>query len=634
MTIVPTDEDIFDWLQDLDSVTLRQSQLRMTIIQGLEKQDGLSLILNFCPGSEVSLAGTLYESAADTLSWYYEVYTIGNDSATGRNAIMSSIFGRDIYGSVLIVKNGPTNGLYSPKVLRSEVARTLWYYGVSGRDPKTLTVMGTSGDQRMASVFDDQWTYLEAAAVQGSVLGLDCRMIMATMSATQLFTIALESNYSLVNSYMEWLRVNAEDEERETDDGYPVPATVAESVAGSPSSMDRLPLVDQIGFAATCALSQSCFQENLDHRAAALLARFGLQLPTADRVTRFLERNSYKATHGPGPSLDVGGASRIVMVLAGHGQEIHVIESLTQNPLDSILQLPSSADFGAWSHSQIWHAYPSHVVSRDAIITEVHMPRTGGLQGQQLIWSYMMEMSTLESNTSTTQRGERRSRKGPMDHARAWVSRRSYGDWGNSASPLHANGRELNLTYSDDVWEVSMAGILAATEYPTEYDNYPEAFMSIDERRSLSVNMFPITTDSVVNRIKASFGAEQVYQGLLFPTGERRAIPVPVPIGRGGYMCWLNPRLSPTNILHEAITFSITTSTDGAERVRNVTVFYIDQRTPGHPQNSLVLELGAIWTGNILAVWADEPGSIRGDLDSGDKEPITDCIVGYIFFQQ
>ncbi|KAJ7088879.1 hypothetical protein B0H15DRAFT_800823 [Mycena belliarum] len=153
---VPSDEQVLDWLHDLELITLprlrtlaadreprwiisekRLRKLRsmgkanaailspgkatcrddlllsmvMRVISGLDGKDGLSVILNFQAGSEVTLLGTLYESNADTLSWYYEVYALGNDPATAKNTIVLSIFAQEIYGPVLLVKNGPTTGL-------------------------------------------------------------------------------------------------------------------------------------------------------------------------------------------------------------------------------------------------------------------------------------------------------------------------------------------------------------------------------------------------------------------------------------------------------------------------------------------------------------------------------------------
>ncbi|KAJ7084464.1 hypothetical protein B0H15DRAFT_951665 [Mycena belliarum] len=171
----PTDDDLLDWLHDLPTVAISgvralaaarippwivsvkarlgcanaaimtpstlsrdgiTASLSMRVIAGIDTADGLEVILNYATGTEASLIGTLYERNPDTLAWYYEIYTMADDRHEEKNLVLSTIYGRDIYGSVLIIKNGPAASLYSPHVRRLDVAATLWYYHVSGRDPK------------------------------------------------------------------------------------------------------------------------------------------------------------------------------------------------------------------------------------------------------------------------------------------------------------------------------------------------------------------------------------------------------------------------------------------------------------------------------------------------------------------
>ncbi|KAJ7070431.1 hypothetical protein B0H15DRAFT_957687 [Mycena belliarum] len=181
--IVPTNDDLVDWMHDLASLTLPRvralaaartppwtlSEKRIRKLRGMgnanaalvtpsacdsrkelhramtmkripevETSEGLALALDSYLGTEATLLGCIYENNQDTLSWYYELYAANKGPNASQNIVVSSIFSKDVRGPVLVVKNGPAPALYSADIERTGLVAALWYYHKSGRDPKTL----------------------------------------------------------------------------------------------------------------------------------------------------------------------------------------------------------------------------------------------------------------------------------------------------------------------------------------------------------------------------------------------------------------------------------------------------------------------------------------------------------------
>jgi hypothetical protein len=70
-------------------------------------------------------------------------------------------------------------------------------------------------------------------------------------------------------------------------------------------------------------------------------------------------------------------------------KEINVIESLSMNPLDSILHFHFTPVFGAWSANSFWHGYRHLTCSGFAITTPAHLPLKDDLESHKHVWKVL-----------------------------------------------------------------------------------------------------------------------------------------------------------------------------------------------------------------------------------------------------
>ncbi|KAJ7648256.1 hypothetical protein DFH06DRAFT_1135698 [Mycena polygramma] len=105
-------------------------------------------------------------------------------------------------------------------------------------------------------------------------------------------------------------------------------------------------------------------------------------------VVRFLRKGGdYRLTHISSTHNVLAGI-RKVFTMRNHGtcKVIHVIESLTNNPLDAIAHCPSTCVFGAWSARGVWHAYPRLTMAGVTITTPSRMPLRDDLKRHRDVW--------------------------------------------------------------------------------------------------------------------------------------------------------------------------------------------------------------------------------------------------------
>jgi hypothetical protein len=86
----------------------------------------------------VQSVGKAYERNTQTNEWYFEVFSaVDGEGTDHRNRLAEVLLPKSnipLKGDVLVVKNGPENGNWQPEFTIEDLAGTLWWYHMSGRD--------------------------------------------------------------------------------------------------------------------------------------------------------------------------------------------------------------------------------------------------------------------------------------------------------------------------------------------------------------------------------------------------------------------------------------------------------------------------------------------------------------------
>ncbi|KAJ7902440.1 hypothetical protein B0H13DRAFT_1515593, partial [Mycena leptocephala] len=72
-------------------------------------------------------------------------------------------------------------------------------------------------------------------------------------------------------------------------------------------------------------------------------------------------------------------------------KKINVIESLSSNPLHSVLHFHFTPVFGAWSANEFWHGYADLTASGYAMTTLTHLPLKDDLQNHKHVWKVLQK---------------------------------------------------------------------------------------------------------------------------------------------------------------------------------------------------------------------------------------------------
>ncbi|KAJ7792428.1 hypothetical protein B0H13DRAFT_1675766, partial [Mycena leptocephala] len=72
-------------------------------------------------------------------------------------------------------------------------------------------------------------------------------------------------------------------------------------------------------------------------------------------------------------------------------KKINVIESLTSNPLHSVLHFHLTPVFGAWSANEFWHGYPRLTALGCAMTTLTRLPLKEDLQNHRHVWEVLQK---------------------------------------------------------------------------------------------------------------------------------------------------------------------------------------------------------------------------------------------------
>lgn len=86
----------------------------------------------------VEAIGKGYKRKPSTIDWYFEIFAVKDVSSNQPRSqlIEPLVAGRHIpvRGDIILVKNGPKDGNWSPELALADVADVLWWYLKSGRD--------------------------------------------------------------------------------------------------------------------------------------------------------------------------------------------------------------------------------------------------------------------------------------------------------------------------------------------------------------------------------------------------------------------------------------------------------------------------------------------------------------------
>ncbi|KAJ6475029.1 hypothetical protein C8R47DRAFT_1220855 [Mycena vitilis] len=107
--------------------------IRVAFLNDVTSSKSLDSIAELLGNPEPVLLGSLYDRDPDAVSWYYEVYHIPD--AKNTNHVLSKIFGKQVSGTALFIKNAPVGAALDRTVSRSHIVKMLWYYYISGIRP-------------------------------------------------------------------------------------------------------------------------------------------------------------------------------------------------------------------------------------------------------------------------------------------------------------------------------------------------------------------------------------------------------------------------------------------------------------------------------------------------------------------
>lgn len=90
--------------------------------------------------------------------------------------------------------------------------------------------------------------------------------------------------------------------------------------------------------------------------------------------------NFYTGDYNAGDSI-----RRAFSLTKTNAPDIRLFETFSNNPLEAILHLPTTAEIGAWTVDRLWHAYPKATLAGSAITSPSRMP-THDVQSRQKSW--------------------------------------------------------------------------------------------------------------------------------------------------------------------------------------------------------------------------------------------------------
>lgn len=82
-----------------------------------------------------------YDRDASISDWYYQMYATRDiKEELVRNHVAECVASRRIYGTVVIMKNGLTEGVLADnlEIRLDDLANTLWWYTATGMDARTV----------------------------------------------------------------------------------------------------------------------------------------------------------------------------------------------------------------------------------------------------------------------------------------------------------------------------------------------------------------------------------------------------------------------------------------------------------------------------------------------------------------
>ncbi|KAJ7181801.1 hypothetical protein C8R43DRAFT_1117141 [Mycena crocata] len=108
-------------------------------------------------------------------------------------------------------------------------------------------------------------------------------------------------------------------------------------------------------------------------------------------VVQYLKHGKRYALHDSVGSYASASGVRKVWTLKNvtTGAQIHVIESVTDNPFHAILRFHSTCVMGAWTDVGLWHAFPDLTDAALSITTPRQMPLRGGIRTGQRFWKVL-----------------------------------------------------------------------------------------------------------------------------------------------------------------------------------------------------------------------------------------------------
>jgi hypothetical protein len=95
--------------------------------------------------------------------------------------------------------------------------------------------------------------------------------------------------------------------------------------------------------------------------------------------------NGYKTTEVSTAYQFTASMSSVWTMVHPLGEEIKIIESLTDNALDAVMHFHLTCVFGAWTADGVWYGYPDLTASLRSITTIALMPLGGKLSHHRKI---------------------------------------------------------------------------------------------------------------------------------------------------------------------------------------------------------------------------------------------------------
>ncbi|KAJ7021404.1 hypothetical protein C8F04DRAFT_1273761 [Mycena alexandri] len=411
------------------------ANVRMIHLEDINSASALAAIAGFLNNGEPELLGLLYEANRNTISWYYEVYA-DQEPSQPYNHVATEIFKKDVRGGIVLVKNGPvasTFELWNPLTWAAwEYA--LWFLSNTTVGPGTRRVMATFDSKQLfraallsKNLYDKVVNYLEEPEdAEGDN--------SSTASTSSLASCGEEVTLS-----------SDDDGAKEFNwDGYEAVVNMVhngeERPACGPAVEDLPPEVslqilasltfaERLSFARASPVVALHVAQAIQDETVSLLKAFGLRprsvrlmqvatgtlisgsfvpammtgnfepkdidfyMPRAagGDVALFFKKSGDWSQIGMSPTYNfASGIGRVYTMRHRRTEKkINIIELLTLNALDAVVQFHSTCVMGAISADTFWHGYPDTTLAGVTITSVARMPLTKDVAQQTQTWKIL-----------------------------------------------------------------------------------------------------------------------------------------------------------------------------------------------------------------------------------------------------